>query len=226
MAEGISTRKPPGKPKRGRPVGRDSETTRAEILRAARQVFGVRGYSATSMRMVAEQAGLSVTGVYYHFASRDHLYDEVVVDTASLLDGFTKEILAYQKLRPQLRALVFAMHRPEFQDRSVMAFLTRTYLDAARDPGLGGDTEPLLAGAERLFVTVVSSAISRGELPADTDVAATVGLLSSIMWGVGLYSGFVEDPDSMDVISAQVDDMFVHGLAGLRVSTTPPCLAG
>ncbi|MET4427046.1 AcrR family transcriptional regulator [Mycolicibacterium sp. 624] len=226
MAENGTRRKRPGKPKRGRPAGRDPEVTRAWILRAARTVFGLRGYSATSVRMVAEQAGLSVTGVYYHFSSLEEIYDEVVADTVATLEAIIGEVLEQPTIRAQIRALIFAMHRLDSQDRSIMAFMVRTYLDAARSPEVGRDSGPLTAGTAYLFVTMVRSAISRGELPPDSDVRTTVGLLASILWGVGLYSGFVEDADAMAVILNQVDDMFAHGLVGPGSSEKPPRLVG
>jgi AcrR family transcriptional regulator len=226
MAEDLSARKRRGKPKRGRPPGRDSETTRAEILRAARTVFGLRGYSATSVRMVAARAGLSVTGVYYHFGSLEEIYDAVVSDIVSVLQEYMREVLLQRTLRTQIRALILGMNRLDFQDRSIMAFMIRTYLDAARSPGVGRDSDALTAGTEQFFVTIVRAAIGRGELPPDTDVRTTVGLLSSILWGLGLYSGFVEDAEAMAVISDRVDELIVHGLAGLGSSETPPCLAG
>jgi AcrR family transcriptional regulator len=226
MAELISRRQQRGKPKRGRPAGRHSEVTRSEILRAARTVFGVQGYSATSVRMVAEQAGLSVTGVYYHFSSLDEIYDEVLADTVRVFEVCTHEAMAQPTLRAQLRAFIFAMYRLDYQDRSVIAFMVRTHLDALRGPGVGGDSRALTAGTTQFFVTMVRSAVTRGELPPNTDVHTTVDLLASILWGVGLYAGFVDDADVMAAISHRLTEVFAHGLMGPDTSATPPSLAG
>jgi AcrR family transcriptional regulator len=226
MAEKASRRKGTGKPKRGRPAGRDSEETRREILRAARTVFGVRGYAATSVRMVAERAGLSVTGVYYHFGSLDEIYEAVVANTVELLEAATRDVLAQPTLRAQIRAFMRAMHRLDVQDRSIVGFMIRTHLDAVRRPGADGGTGPLTVATGHFFATMVRMAIDRGELPPGTDVRGTVGLLASILWGVGLYSRFVEDSDTMTAISNGVDEMFAHGLPRPGSSESPPCLAG
>jgi AcrR family transcriptional regulator len=226
MAESESRRKRTGKPKRGRPAGRDSETTRAEILRAARVVFGVRGRSAASVRMVAETAGLSVTGVYYHFGSLDEIYGEVVADTAGVLEACMRDVLAQRTLRAQIRAFIFAMHQLDVQDRSILGFMIRNHLDAVRSAGVGGGSGPLTVATEHFFVMMVRAAINRGELPPGTDVRAAVGLLASILWGVGLYSGFVEEADAMAAISNRVDEMFANGLPRPGSSHSPSYLAG
>jgi len=45
------------------------ETTRLTIEDAAVELFMEHGYHATSMRQIAERAGLALGGIYNHFAS-------------------------------------------------------------------------------------------------------------------------------------------------------------
>lgn len=66
---------------------------REEILSAALQVIAERGYSATSLREIAEAVGLSQTGVLHHFASKDELFVEVLrrrdeIDLRGASSGF------------------------------------------------------------------------------------------------------------------------------------------
>ena len=46
------------------------ERTRQEILQSAHQLFLKNGYHGTSMRQIAEGAGIAVGGIYNHFASK------------------------------------------------------------------------------------------------------------------------------------------------------------
>lgn len=56
------------------------ERTRVAILEAAYDLFLTQGYSATSMRQVAERAGLkAVGGIYNHFASKDEIFQALVI---------------------------------------------------------------------------------------------------------------------------------------------------
>ncbi len=56
------------------------ETTRLAIEDAAIQLFMEQGYHATSMRQIAERAGLALGGIYNHFASKDELFESIIVD--------------------------------------------------------------------------------------------------------------------------------------------------
>ncbi|WP_447982590.1 TetR/AcrR family transcriptional regulator [Achromobacter kerstersii] len=52
--------------------------TRENLLKLAARTFGLHGYSATTMRNIAEQAGIEAASIYYHFASKEELVDEVM----------------------------------------------------------------------------------------------------------------------------------------------------
>jgi AcrR family transcriptional regulator len=50
------------------------EANRARILRAARTVFGERGFHAASIEEIADEAGLSNGAIYYNFDSKGDLF--------------------------------------------------------------------------------------------------------------------------------------------------------
>jgi AcrR family transcriptional regulator len=56
------------------------ETTRIAIEEAAVELFLKYGYHATSMRQIAERAGLALGGIYNHFASKDEIFEAIIVD--------------------------------------------------------------------------------------------------------------------------------------------------
>jgi AcrR family transcriptional regulator len=56
-----------------RPGGPD---TRGEILRAARESFAGKGFTSTSMRAVAREAGVDAALVHHYFDSKDELFIE------------------------------------------------------------------------------------------------------------------------------------------------------
>jgi len=51
-----------------------SERSRALILDTALKLFAHRGYGATSVRDIAEEAGLSKGNVYHHFADKESIF--------------------------------------------------------------------------------------------------------------------------------------------------------
>jgi AcrR family transcriptional regulator len=51
-----------------------SEHTQSEIIQGAHRLFLQNGYHGTSMRQIAEEAGIAVGGIYNHFPSKEDIY--------------------------------------------------------------------------------------------------------------------------------------------------------
>nr|WP_264674142.1 TetR family transcriptional regulator [Nocardioides lijunqiniae] len=64
-----------------------AEQTRATIAEAAMRLFRRDGYDRTTMRAIAQEAGVSVGNAYYYFASKEHLiqafYDGIQAEHAA-----------------------------------------------------------------------------------------------------------------------------------------------
>jgi len=56
------------------------ERTRQSILQAAYELFLEKGYAATSMRAIAERAGLALGGIYNHFENKEAIFSELIID--------------------------------------------------------------------------------------------------------------------------------------------------
>jgi AcrR family transcriptional regulator len=54
------------------------EQTRKQVLAAAARVFAKRGFHATSLDAIAEEAGFSRGAVYYNFADKEELFLELL----------------------------------------------------------------------------------------------------------------------------------------------------
>jgi AcrR family transcriptional regulator len=70
------------------------EATRGLVLAAARDVLLDRGYAHTSTRAVAEQAGVPLSLVHYHFGSKQQLLIEVLERENELLLERQRELYA------------------------------------------------------------------------------------------------------------------------------------
>lgn len=60
----------------GEPATARGEQTRQLILDTAMRLFQERGYARTTMRAIAQEAGVAVGNAYYYFGSKDHLIQE------------------------------------------------------------------------------------------------------------------------------------------------------
>ena len=54
-----------------------SDDTRTKITETAIESFRERGYDETTIRLIADQAGISVGNAYYYFPTKNHLVQEL-----------------------------------------------------------------------------------------------------------------------------------------------------
>ena len=64
----------------GKETIKKGEATRMTIEEAAIQLFLEQGYHATSMRQIAEHAGLALGGIYNHFSSKEEIFEAIIID--------------------------------------------------------------------------------------------------------------------------------------------------
>ncbi len=64
----------------GKETVKKGEATRLAIETAAIQLFLEQGYHATSMRQIAEHAGLALGGIYNHFSSKEEIFEAIIID--------------------------------------------------------------------------------------------------------------------------------------------------
>jgi AcrR family transcriptional regulator len=64
----------------GKETIKKGEATRLAIENAAIQLFLEQGYHATSMRQIADHAGLALGGIYNHFSSKEEIFEAIIVD--------------------------------------------------------------------------------------------------------------------------------------------------
>ena len=60
------------------PRATKSEHTRQRILRTAAKFFRQKGYTSSSLREIADSAGMQAGSLYYHFASKEDLAEAVM----------------------------------------------------------------------------------------------------------------------------------------------------
>lgn len=79
--------------------------TRAAILAAARQAFGLQGFAAVTMDRVAATAGIAKGAVYHHFATKHDLFEAVFEQVSSDLAA---DVAAASRGRPDILAAMVA----------------------------------------------------------------------------------------------------------------------
>ncbi|MEQ3554393.1 helix-turn-helix domain-containing protein [Pseudonocardia nematodicida] len=84
----------------GIPPARSGDATRRALLAAAGDLFTEHGYDRTSVRAIAERAGVNQTLLFRYFGSKDALYARVAAERAlAVLHGGPPEELLERTLR-------------------------------------------------------------------------------------------------------------------------------
>lgn len=164
-----------------------SERTRAHLRHIALRSFRERGYDATTIRLIAQEAGVSVGTTNYHFASKNHLVQELYLDVQEQHRDAAEPLLAASADLVDRLGVVYRTgldqlgpyhrHAPEFLSAAV----------SPRSPinPLSDESAPALAIVEGLFSDAVDGAAGqppeelRGQLP---QVFVLAHLLLALFW--------------------------------------------
>jgi AcrR family transcriptional regulator len=192
-------------------VGSDAVETRIRILKAARQVINERGFPAATFQAIAQEADLSRPTLHYYFTSREEIYDVLVDEARGVVVDCIANAESHDTLAASLSSLISAIWDTDSRDRSQIAFLISARLEFNRNPDLGYDRGSPLRSH---LAALVDQAAARGELLGGGDTAPIVDLLNAMLWGVGLYAGFIDRKLDMALITKQLDQLLTLGLLG------------
>ena len=152
--------------------------TRRCVIDAAREHFTRRGFSATTLRDIADEVGVTRSAIYYHFPSKLDLFGAVLdeVDKAVLTPCITAARAAGAAAE-QWRELLAGIRCGPVEKRSAVAFLVTAALETQRRP----DVRALVCARLADLRAFLSST-------GDVDAAA-VEMTLSILWGWALATG-------------------------------------
>jgi TetR/AcrR family transcriptional regulator, regulator of cefoperazone and chloramphenicol sensitivity len=71
---------------------KDPESTKARILAVARKVYGEYGFHGTTMRMIANEVGIDISTLHYHWGEKKELYEAVIIDINNDLGKTLQEV--------------------------------------------------------------------------------------------------------------------------------------
>ena len=173
-------------PVAGRQRTAKGEQTRAHILQTALDLFRERGYEETTMRAIAERAGVALGNAYYYFESKEHLIQAFYAQSHQEHLAASQSILAREKgLRERLRGVLAAKIDTSEPYHRFSGVLFKTAADP-RSPlnPFGPESNPVRQESTALMAAVLHG--SNVKVPADLD-AELPNLLWLYMMGIVLY---------------------------------------
>ncbi len=86
---------------------------RNTILEVAMKLFAHKGYAGCSIREICQAAGVTKPVLYYHFRSKEHLYQELMLD---IFNQTRKNLLRLSTFRGSLRDRLVKYVTAEFRN--------------------------------------------------------------------------------------------------------------
>ncbi|GLY47477.1 TetR/AcrR family transcriptional regulator [Lentzea sp. NBRC 102530] len=157
-------------------------TRRAELLELAAQMFAERGYGQTTVRDIADAAGILSGSLYHHFDSKESMVDEILRTFLDELFSSYREIVeAGLGPKQTLKALVVA----SFESIDTRHAAVAIYQNEAKH----------LTGIERfayiedrsvefrkLWTVLLEEGMSAGVFRADLDVDVAYRFIRDTVW--------------------------------------------
>src|SRR5436190_14649880 len=112
-----------------------SERSRRQVLDKALELFSHQGYRATSMREIAEAAGVSTGNVYHHFPDKESIFRELLDEYWTIVSRRSfpfKRALATGQFPDNLEELGYAARDSVRQYRQYIALI---YVDVIEFDG-------------------------------------------------------------------------------------------
>ncbi len=145
--------------------------SRAAVLAATSDLLFERGYSGVSVDEVARRSGVAKTTIYRHWPARTDLLRDACANI-----GTPQTAPDLGSLRADIAALMGAL--AEALTTARWTAVLPSIVDAGeRDPDMAEMYRRLQQGYSSPFEAAIRRGIDRGELSADTDVAALAAAL-------------------------------------------------
>ncbi|HET9478724.1 MAG TPA: TetR family transcriptional regulator [Pyrinomonadaceae bacterium] len=167
------------------------DQTKARILETALEIFRERGYEETTMRAIAEKAGVSLGNAYYYFSSKEYLiqafyqrlHEEHLVVALPALE---KHDTLKARLLTVMRLKIDVM-KPYHQFAGVL-FKTAAHPESPLNP-FSDESDPVREASIELFAKVLDG--TKARIPKDLKAE-----LPYLLWvyQMGIVLFWIHDP--------------------------------
>jgi AcrR family transcriptional regulator len=152
----------------------DHEAYRAELLEQSYAVFVKLGYAACTMRVLAQDLGVSTGALYHYFKTKEDLFEQLVQSKAAQSQAHIKGLLNGTK-RPMSCRTMFGVAADMAQDRRQQQLLLMEFQrqNPKRAKNLSsleawsGMVAELLGISDRPLLQLVTSAMAGSMLMSD-----------------------------------------------------------
>jgi len=148
----------------------------------AGELFAEKGFRATTVREIADAAGILSGSLYHHFDSKESIGDEI-------LSGFLNDVLADYRAavaeadnpRDAIERIVHSSTETLARHRAALSMLQNDWSYFSSQPRFGY-LRKALQQIERIWITQLEKGKEAGLFRADLDAKLTYRLVRDILW--------------------------------------------
>jgi AcrR family transcriptional regulator len=152
------------------------------VVQLAGELFAQKGYRATTVREIADAAGILSGSLYHHFDSKESIGDEI-------LSGFINDVLADYRAavasagspREVLEQIIRSTSHTLARHRAALAMLQNDWSYFSTQPRFGY-LRQALGEIERTWVAQLERGKASGEFRSDLDARLTYRLMRDALW--------------------------------------------
>jgi len=166
----------------GSPNGALRSQRRADMVSIAAELFAQKGYRATTVREIADAAGILSGSLYHHFDSKESIGDEILSSfTSQVLTNYRAAAASAANPRAALEQIVRSTSHTLSQHRAALAMLQHDWSYFATHPRFGY-LPKALRGIERIWINQLELGKQDGLFRPDLDAKLTYRLLRDVLW--------------------------------------------
>ena len=155
---------------------------RAHVVALAGELFAEKGFRATTVREIADAAGILSGSLYHHFDSKESIGDEI-------LSGFINQVLADYRAavasagdpRAAIEQIVRSTSRTLSRHRAALAMLQNDWSYFATQPRFAY-LPRALREIERIWIRQLELGKQAGLFRPDLDAKLTYRLMRDVLW--------------------------------------------
>ncbi|MGP3986623.1 TetR family transcriptional regulator [Streptomyces sp. 3N207] len=185
---------------------------RAELLATAAEVFAELGYNATTVRTIADRAGMLAGSLYYHFDSKESMADEIL--SAFLTDlwaGYQRIEEAGLEPRETFEGLVAESFRQMERHRPAVVIYqkeARRLASQERFRYLADSQERF----QKLWTRTLERGVADGSFRSELDVPVAYRFVRDTVWVAAVWFRPWGRKSAADV-AEQYTSMVLDGIA-------------
>lgn len=195
----------------------EAEITKQNLLNAGLQVFSRKGYAATRVEDIAEQADVTIGAIYHHFGGKSDLYIALVERGDAKTNRLAQQVIAQggtpATILKRLLVRLFQFLEEDSEYRAVVElFMNKT----ETIPELGAISEQSLAGRRQLahyLANLIEQGVEVGEFRSSFSPEDAAIALVGFMNGMALI--WVQDQEyfSINERAENFVDLFLASMA-------------